>query len=80
MLNYNKDKTVPIIFDTEWYVPAEDRGPSLTSLKINPAKQSHGYLGGIFTRFYPLRDDVKPHTQEIGTEGLNDSREKSALQ
>lgn len=78
-MEFNKDKTVAIIFDTEWYVPAEDRGASLTSLKANPAKQSHRYLGGVFTRFYPLRDDVKPHTREIWAEGLTDSGERSAL-
>ena len=79
-MEFDKDKTVAIIFDTEWYVPPEDRGPSLTSLKANPAKADHRYLGGVFMRFFPLRQDIKMETQEIWVRNLTGAEEKSAIQ
>ena len=79
-MEFNKEKTVAIIFDTEWYVPLEDRGPSLTSLRANPAKAAHRYLGGVFTRFFPLKQDIKMDTHEIWVQNLTDTEEKSAIQ
>ena len=78
-MEFNKDKTVAIIFDTEWYVPPEDRGPSLTSLKANPAKAEHKYLGGVFTRFFPLKQDTEKDTQEIWVQNLTDAKKNSQL-
>ena len=79
IVEFDKDKTVSIIFDTEWYVPPEDRVASVASLKVNPAKHNHTFLGGIFLRFFPLNDNNKPEKYEFFVNGMTANEEKGVL-
>ena len=78
-MEFDKSKTVSIIFDTEWYVPLEDRTGSIASLKVNPAKPNHIFLGGIFLRFFPLKEESKTERFEFFVHNKTEAEEKSVL-
>ena len=56
-MDFSADKTIIVMFDTEWYVPENTRPLSLSSLKSNPLSPKNQYIGGVFYRFYPVRDN-----------------------
>lgn len=78
-MNFDKEKTLAIILDTEWYVPQSDRTSSLPSLKVNPARPDNRFIGGVFYGFHPLNQNVKAEKKEIFVNSLNENEERKAL-
>lgn len=79
-MDFPPEKTVAIMFDTEWYVPKDARTLYISSLKANPMNPNNHYLGGVFYRFYPLKDrGQKYETKEIFVNSLSPDEEKSKL-
>lgn len=78
-LDFDENKTLAVIFDTEWYVPTSDRTNSLASLKVNPAKQGHRFIGGIFSSFPPLKHGAEVEKIEIFVKSLSDQEEERVL-
>jgi hypothetical protein len=78
-MEFDKEKTVAIIFDTEWYVPAEWRSAGRSSLKANPALDGHMFLGGIFVRFFPLDPSRREERTECFAEDLDPYNERDRL-
>lgn len=79
-MDFDENRTLAVIFDTEWYVPPIDRTrSSIASLKANPAKGEHTFIGGIFSRFFPLKNDSRPETKEIFVKDLSQDEELKAM-
>lgn len=78
-MNFDEKKTLAVIFDTEWYVPPSDRTDSVASLKVNPARPGHLFIGGVFYSFHPLNRNEKPEKKEIFVNSLSENEEKGAL-
>ena len=78
-MNFDEEKTLAVILDTEWYVPASDRTASLASLKVNPARRGHSFIGGVFYSFHPLNRNEEPEKKEIFVNSFNENEEKGAL-
>ena len=79
VLNFDNEKTLAFILDTEWYVPLADRTTSLSSLKVNPTRPEHRFIGGVFYCFHPLNKNEKVEKKEIFVNSLNENDEKNAL-
>ncbi len=56
MVYFDREKTEMIVFDLEFYVPPEDRHKRGASLLANPHKKGHYLLGGVFTKYKPLKN------------------------
>ena len=80
-MEFDTNKTISIIFDTEWYVPLTDRSTSssFSSLKVNPAKPDHKYLGGVFYRFFPLNKKGNTQREQFWVNDLSKDEEKRVL-
>lgn len=79
-MEFSPDKTIVVMFDTEWYVPRDARSIYISSLKANPINPNNQYLGGVFYRFYPLRDRGKRYElREIFVSKLSPDEEKEKL-
>ncbi len=50
-----------ICFDLEFYVPRRDRESSRTSLRVNPCKEGHHLLGGVFVNISRNPQKKIPH-------------------
>jgi len=48
-------KTVHLFFDTEFYIPAQQRNNSEWSLIVNPYMEGNIFLGGSFVRWIPSK-------------------------
>lgn len=59
MVRFDPDMTEIIFFDSEFYVPPEDRDRPGASLLANPCRPNHFFLGGVFHRYYPLKESSK---------------------
>jgi len=55
LLVFDPKYTEVVFFDTECYVPPEDRVKGPSSMIVNPANPKHILLGGVFVREFPLR-------------------------
>lgn len=79
-MQFTEDKTIVVMFDTEWYVPRNIRSSSLSTLKSNPLIRENQYLGGVFYRFYPVRDkNLRYEAKEIFVKDFTVEQEKSVL-
>jgi len=56
LVKFNPELTEMIFFDLEFYVPKEERDKPGASLLSNPCKENQFLLGGVFTRYHPLKD------------------------
>ena len=79
-MQFDNNRTVAVIFDTEWYVPSAQRSAGLPSLKANPAIDMHMFLGGAFLRFYPLVPSKGEERMECFAESLDPTKEKGRLE
>ncbi|MEM0134596.1 MAG: hypothetical protein QXU18_05125 [Thermoplasmatales archaeon] len=79
-MDFQPDKTIVVLFDTEWYVPREARSIFISSLKANPLNKGNQYLGGVFYRFHPLKDNGRKYEKtEIFADSLSPDSEKAKL-
>ena len=79
-MDFFPDKTIVVMFDTEWYVPRDARSLYISSLKSNPMVPNNQFLGGVFYRFYPLKDKgQKFEKKEIFVSSLAPDEEKEKL-
>lgn len=56
MVQFDPNLTEMIFFDLEFYVPEEERDKPGASLLSNPCKEGQFLLGGVFTRYWPLKN------------------------
>jgi len=56
MVIFNSELTETIFFDLEFYVPSSEREKPGASLLANPLKDDQFLLGGVFTRYWPLKE------------------------
>lgn len=59
MVKFDRDTTEIIFFDLEWYVQKEQRVSTGGSLIANPNKKGQKLLGGVFTKFHPLKENIQ---------------------
>jgi hypothetical protein len=58
MVMFDPELTEMIFFDLEFYIPEQDRNRPGASLLANPGRTGHHLLGGVFSRFWPLKDKI----------------------
>lgn len=56
MVDFDPSLTEVVFFDLEFYVPPSDRHRRGASLLLNPFREGHIILGGVFSRVFPLKE------------------------